>query len=92
MSLNQANIAPESIQKLYTRAQVLENLELQQIIDPSLLVNLKYKKGLIGQTIETYLGASAGKIIDSMVIVGVSVLNFSSPGNTFLQVLLLGLV
>jgi hypothetical protein len=38
--------------------------------------------------VETYLGASAGKIIDSMVIVGVSVLNFSSPGNTFLQVLL----
>ena len=38
--------------------------------------------------IEAYLGSSAGRFIDSMVIVGVSVLNFSSPSNTVMQMVL----
>jgi hypothetical protein len=38
--------------------------------------------------IETYLGASAGRFIDSIVIVGVSVINFTSPSNTLMQIIL----
>jgi hypothetical protein len=38
--------------------------------------------------ITTYLGASAGRIIDSFTLVGISLLNISSPSNTVLQVVL----
>jgi hypothetical protein len=38
--------------------------------------------------ITTYLGESAGRVIDSFTLVGISVLNISSPTNTALQILL----
>lgn len=38
--------------------------------------------------IETYLGSSSGKFMDSIVIVGVSVVNFTSPSNTLMQIVL----
>ena len=38
--------------------------------------------------IATYLGASAGRVIDSFTLVGISLLNISSPSNTVLQVVL----
>jgi DNA mismatch repair protein MutH len=67
MFLNTANLPPQSIEILKNRASKLENLELNSIINLSLLnnsrnknsQNLKYQKGLIGTTIEKYLGASS---------------------------------
>lgn len=36
-----------------------------------------------------YIGGSAGRVLDSIVLVSISVINISSPGNTLLQVLLI---
>lgn len=43
----------------------------------------------IQDDITKYLGGSAGRVLDSLTLVSISIINISSPGNTLLQVLLI---